>query len=396
MADDADRRSGGVIAGPSFFPDAKGRPRALELFFDLLFVFCVAQLAGLLRDDPVLLTAARMLLLFVPVWWTWVNVTFCADRFPTDDVVQRGLVLLAAAAAGAMGLGLADLAGVGSAVFACGYATGRVVTVVLYVRAARSVREAAPQCRWYAAGSSVSAVLWVGSLLLPVDDRGWVWGVATALDIAVPALIDRRLGLLPVDVHHLPDRCTAFVVIVLGESLVTTLTTAAERGTPLGATAGVLGLGFVVTAALWWGFFDRVAMRLRYERLEGDSSGRMANVICGYLHFPLIAGITVVAVGLQLASEHVDGAVPAAAAWALAGGSVAYLLTLDAITAVIGLPGPQSLRRERLGIAVALVVVALVGGSWATPVYVAAVAALLLVHVVANVLRARRDAGQEG
>ena len=373
---------------PRFFRNAEWRPNALELFFDLVFVLCIAQLARLVRDDPTRANAATAAALFVPIWWTWTGVTFCTDRFPADAGVARTLVLLAAAAAGTMALAVTGIPGPGAAWFAVGYATVRLVLVVLYVRAARTSPAKARQPRWYATAFALTAILWLVSVAVPAPGRWMLWTVAVAIDIGVPALIDRRIGLLPVDVHHLPDRFGAFVIIVLGESVVTTATLTLDTGVTV-ATALLLAEAFLLTAVLWWGFFDRGAWTRRYERLAGDGSGRLANIVCAYLHFPLVAGITVVAVGAQLAVTHPADRIGTPAALALAGGSAVYLLTLNAMTFVLGIPRAESLARGRLVLVALLVVVAGAGRAWSNALYLAAVIAALTGHVIANLQRAR-------
>lgn len=75
-------RSAGLVVAPRFFRDATERPEGLELFFDLVFVLAIAQVARLVRADPSERTAAIAVLVLLPVWWAWVGITFVDDRFP--------------------------------------------------------------------------------------------------------------------------------------------------------------------------------------------------------------------------------------------------------------------------------------------------------------------------
>lgn len=374
---------------PRFFQDVTERIDALDLFFDLVFVLCIAQLVRLVRDDPSATTAGVALLYFVPVWWSWVGVTFATDRFPADDVIERVLVLAAAGAAATMALSLSGAPRREAAGFALGYAAVRAVLVVLYIRAGRAVAERATQTRWYATVFAVVAALWIGSVAVPPPWRWLVWVAAMALDAATPAVADRRWKLMPVDVRHLPERFGSFVIIVLGESVITTADLAAESGRLSRATAELLTLAFVIGAALWWGFFDRGAWRRRYGRLSDDDGGRIANIVCAYLHFPLVAGIGAVAVGVQLAVAEAGHDIGAAAAVALAGGGIAYLLTLNVMTWVLRVAASESLARPRLLLIAALLVMAVVGRSWDAATYVGGCAVILAAHVGANLWRDR-------
>ena len=384
-------RASPVVRAPRFFRYGGDRPAGLELFFDLVFVFCIAQLTRLIRLDPGWATAGEAVALFVPVWWAWVGVTFSTDRFPGDDLVERLLVLTAAAAAGVMGVALTGLPGRGSVWFAAGYAAVRLVLVVIYLRAARAVPTAAPQARSYTAGFFTAALLWLVSVAVPAPARWLLWAVAMVIDTAVPAVTDRRLGLLPVDVHHLPDRFGAFVIIVLGEAVVSTATLSTNRGIPDPRIAAALAGSFMLAAGLWWGFFDRGAWHRRYRRLDGDNGGRLANIICAYLHFPLIAGIALTAAGMQLATSHAGHAIGATAAVTLSAGCAAYLLAMNAMTLILSIPRQESLAQVRVALIVALAILAAAGRSWPAPVYLWACAIPLAVHVAANLSRSRQQ-----
>ena len=89
---------------PSHFQEVAARFTGLELFFDLVFAFCVSQLTRVYRDDPTWPTAVTALLIFVPVWWAWIGVSFALDRFPADDIISRFLVIGTAAGTSVMGL----------------------------------------------------------------------------------------------------------------------------------------------------------------------------------------------------------------------------------------------------------------------------------------------------
>src|SRR5262245_41073698 len=66
----------------------------LELFFDLVFVAAVAQVAAPLRTEYSLVGLVRFAPLFLLIWWAWTGHAVFSTRFDTDDVVQRGLTLV--------------------------------------------------------------------------------------------------------------------------------------------------------------------------------------------------------------------------------------------------------------------------------------------------------------
>src|SRR5262249_48835943 len=114
----------------------------LELFFDLIFVAAVAQVAEPLRHDYSLAELARFPPLFILIWWAWTGHTVFSTRFDTDDGAQRALTFLQIFAVAAMAANAKDaLDSRSSAGFAAAYAVVRLILVAQYVRA-RRVREA--------------------------------------------------------------------------------------------------------------------------------------------------------------------------------------------------------------------------------------------------------------
>ncbi|WP_168770869.1 low temperature requirement protein A [Glaciibacter flavus] len=376
--------------GLRFFRDAGYRADGLELFFDLVFVLCVANMTRILRDDVSWTSALVFVALFVPVWWAWIGVTFYLDRFPADDNPTRALILVAAAGAGLMALAVPAATDLQQLEFAFGYALVRAMLAWLYLRARRVSPDGGTFARRYATGFGIVAALWLASMLVPGPARVIVWVVAMVIDISVPSIAGRRGRLLPVDREHLPGRMGSFVIIVIGESMITTASL--TDGRALNPSMGlVLAEGFVLAAALWWGFYDRGAWRRRYEALAGDASGRLAMVVCAYLHFPLVIGISAAAAGVQAALLHPTAAIPESAAIVLAAGCALYLLSMNVMAAVLGIGRRESLTVPRIALVAALAVVAVLGVTqrWTAPAYLAAIAIILLCHIALNLVRAR-------
>lgn len=360
------------------------RNPGLELFFDLVFVLCVARLAEVLHEDPHWPTAGRVLLLFVPVWWTWNGVTFALNRFPTDDNATNTAVVAAAAASGAMALAIPSVPGAGNDWFALGYATVRLIMAWMYLRARTREQRLT---RFYATGFATVAAVWLLSTLAPEGLQPWLWVVAMLGDILLPALADRAARILPVDQAHLPDRFSAFTIIVLGEAAVSPV---AAAHAPL-TTAAVLVLadGFVLAALLWWGFFDRHAWQTRYRLLaDHRNSGRAAYVVCAYLHFPLVAGVVFLGAGTQIAVSHPADPMPPAGAAIAAAGIAAYLLSLTAMAWVLRTPRAQSLTWWRVALLAALALWLRLGHSQPAATFLAGCVGVLLVHTLANIHRA--------
>jgi low temperature requirement protein LtrA len=139
----------------------------LELFFDLVFVVAVAELAQELARDHSLAGFAIFAGLFLPVFIAWQGFTFYADRFDSDDVLFRAVMLAAMLAIAALAVQIPDVAaGRHDAGFVAAYVTLRSLLIALYVRAWPHAPAARPLIARYAGGYSVSIALWLGSLLV--------------------------------------------------------------------------------------------------------------------------------------------------------------------------------------------------------------------------------------
>ena len=88
-------------------------------------------------------------------------------------------------------------------------------------------------------------------------------------------------------------------------------------------------LGVALAAALWWIYFDVVAL-VSARRLERATAGRVQNEMArdsySYLHFPMVAGIVLVALGMKKTLGDVDDPLDTVPAFALLGGLAIYLL----------------------------------------------------------------------
>jgi low temperature requirement protein LtrA len=126
---------------------------------------------------------------------------------------------------------------------------------------------------------------------------------------------------------HFAERHGLIVIIALGESIVA-IGVGAEGDVDAGVVAAAV-LGIVVAAALWWLYFDVVALvaeRRLSKAAEGKERNEIARDSFSYLHFPMIAGIVLVALGLKKTLEHVEDPLKVEIAVAMLGGTALYLL----------------------------------------------------------------------
>jgi low temperature requirement protein LtrA len=269
----------------------------LELFFDLVFVAAVAQVAEPLREHYSIDGAVRFALLFVLIWWAWTGYTVFATRFDASDAIQRGLTLVQMFVVAAMAANAGEeIDGRSTAGFAAAYAVLRLVLVAQYVRA-RHVPEARPLTTRYIVGHGSAALLWLGSAFVPAPGRYLLWGVALLVDLGTPWLTLRLSARLPPDSEHLPERFGLFTLILLGEAVVSVMhgMRSHEDWAPAAAVSAVLGTMGVFT--IWWWYFHGVdAASARHVRSRRDE---VAFHLWTCAHFPLYLGLVVTAVGME-------------------------------------------------------------------------------------------------
>jgi len=324
----------------------------LELFFDLVFVLALTQCTALMAADPSWHGIVRGLLVLAVLWWSWGGYAWLTSVLDPEEGVVRIAIFAAMAAFLVAALSVPDAFGDDAFTFACAYAIVRVAHIWLFTIASREE----PELRRSVIGLGTSTAIGVGLLLVASTMDGWaqgaLWAVALLLDVGGPFLF-RAEGwqLIP---SHFAERHGLIVIIALGESIV-----AIGVGSNAVVDGGVVvaaALGIAVAAALWWLYFDVTAW-LAQRRLSEAPPGREQNELArdaySLIHFPMIAGIVLLAFGLKKTLEDVDDPLKTIPAAALVGGVALYLLALVAFRWRL----VHTLSRQRL--AGALVTVAL-------------------------------------
>jgi low temperature requirement protein LtrA len=271
----------------------------LELFLDLVFAGAIAQLAGALQHHPGLRTLGFFLMLFTPIWWLWVQLTFYADRHESDDSVHRAGFLTAIL----LCIGLAAsaphaLAG-GTDAFVIFFACLRAVQLALYARARRHLPATRTLYKRYLIFFGLGGAFWLSSLALPEPARYAFWAAGLISDtIGATGMMSRRRQ-VPLNTAHLTDRFQIFVLIVLGESVARLISAATSR--PWSAQLAVVLFAALLTLLTLWRAWLTAADR---KALDGPKT------IAGFaaLNLPIVAGIAAGSAGLHIAILAADGA----------------------------------------------------------------------------------------
>jgi low temperature requirement protein LtrA len=297
----------------------------LELFFDLVFVLAFTQATALMADQPTWEGLAKGLLVLGVMWWAWVGYAWLTSVVDPEEGAVRIAIFAAMAALLVSALSIPGAFEDLGLLFALAYGGVRGGQIALFVIASRDDPELRHSVLGLAVSTAVGTGLLVGASFADGELQGALWALALALDMGGPLLIDSSGWRL--SPSHFAERHGLILIIALGESIVA-IGIGAEHGVDAGVVAAAV-LGIVVAAMLWWMYFDVVALvseRRLVEAREGKVRNEMARDSFSYLHFPMVAGIILLALGMKKTLEHVDEPLKLVPAVAMLGGVALYSL----------------------------------------------------------------------
>ena len=297
----------------------------VELFFDLVFVYCVTQVASLIHGHFDLPTAGSALLVFWLVWWAWTQFTWALNAANTDHPRVQVITLLATAVAFLMGVGIPGAIGDAALWFAAPYITVRVVGLLLYYWVAWSDPAQRQAVRVFALLSVGGLVAVLAGAFAGGTLQYWFWGLAIVLDLVAAGIGGQREGwnLHP---EHFVERHGLIVIIALGEALIVAAAGLADTAkTAAAITTAVLAVA--VTCGLWWTYFRSV--RTTFEHALASRAGHarscMARDVFSFLHFPMLCGVIAMAAATEEALAHPDEALAVSGRVFLAAGAVLFV-----------------------------------------------------------------------
>ncbi|HEX2097424.1 MAG TPA: low temperature requirement protein A [Solirubrobacterales bacterium] len=302
------------------------RVTPLELFFDLVFVLALTQCTALMAHEPTWAGLARGLLVLGVLWWTWVGYSWLTSVVDPEEGAVRGAMFAAMAALLIVSLCVPRAFGEEALLFALAYGVVRAGHIALFTIASRDDESLRHSVNGLAVGTAVGVTLLAASSLFDGVAQGAIWALALALDVSAPYFFIDPSGwkLAP---GHFAERHGLILIVALGESIVA-IGVAAELGLDAGIVAAAV-LGIALAAALWWIYFDVVALvagRRLAQAEPGLVRNEMARDSYSYLHFPMLAGIVLIALALKKTLAHVGDPLELVPAFALVGGLAAYLL----------------------------------------------------------------------
>jgi low temperature requirement protein LtrA len=368
----------------------------LELFFDLVFVFAITQVTALMAEDLGWRGVLRGLVLLALLWFVWCSYAWLGNQAHADEGIVRPAVIAAMAAMFLAALAIPEAwqdegGGIRAPVVLAGaIALVRLLHLSVYAVAALGDAELRRQLLRTAIPVSVAVTLLVVGALIGGATQTVLWALALVVDYS--GVYASGTGWrLPSPVHF-AERHGLIIIIALGESIIAVGVGVLDL--PLTVPiAGAALLGLAVSVALWWLYFDVVAPVAERElrRRDGVERVRLARDSYTYLHFPMVAGVIYLALGLKKVAEYVGDTshhsltdpLPTTALWAMYGGVAAYLIAHLAFR----LRNVGSINRPRAVVALIVLVAPLAVGDLPALAALGVLAGVLVALIAFEVIR---------
>ena len=312
----------GVSPGEQSVPPGQHQPlrvSTLELFFDLVFVFAITQLTGILSHDVSVTDGFRVLLIFGVLWWMYGGYVWLSNARPPARTPERLLMLTGMAGFLVMGLSIPHAFGRDGVALGLGYLVVVVIHAWLYQRVNRNIARVAPF-------NVAAALLIIGAGLAGGGGAFALWTAALAVQVLSPLVLPVR-GRFAIEPAHFAERHGALVIVVFGESVVD-IGIGAEGHAVTVSLALSAALGLALTAALWWAYFGAEDdERAERAMTQADQAARPALALAAYFYayIPLLLGVVALASGVKQAIVNTATTLPAGPCVALGCGAALFL-----------------------------------------------------------------------
>jgi len=298
-------------------PDEEHRVATpLELLYDLTIVVAFGtagdQFGHFVADDHIAAGVGGFVLATVAVSWAWLNYTWFASAYDTDDWVFRLATMVQMVGVIVISLGIPQLfesldrgGTLDLGVVVAGYVIMRVALLFLWWQVSRQDPEHGSTARAYMTAVGLAQVGWVALALaaLPIAATLVVYLVLIGLELLGPFLAERK-GHTPWHPHHIAERYGLLVIITLGEVILGTVVALnaivhGEAGWTIDAAAlAVAGVGLAF--GCWWMYFALpwAAPLVRHR----ERAWRF-----GYGHLVIFAALAGMGGGLHVAAYGLEG-----------------------------------------------------------------------------------------
>jgi low temperature requirement protein LtrA len=345
-----------------------------ELFFDLAFVFAFSRLVSHLVHHPDWTGVADFALLLAMIWLPWSQFTWSANAVAGNSRPVRVLFLIGTIASIPMAGSVTTALDDGGPAFAISLAVILAIALSTMRLGLGDAPEVRSGMRPYALSVVVGGIMFVAGGLLEDASRTSMWCAGIAVFLLGTVAAGRSEWIIRPG--HFAERHGLIMIVALGEVIVALgipVVQQLEEGAGLaGHTALALVAAGVLACLLWWGYFDRPSPALEHRNeslVGGRERGRFARDVYTYCHFPLIAGVILIAAALEEITLHPQDPLGEPFRWMLVGGLALYLLgvvvaiarafralAVERLVAVVGVLGLVTAMRDVDGVVVLVAV----------------------------------------
>jgi low temperature requirement protein LtrA len=303
----------------------------LELFFDLVYVFTVSQLARHLVDHVDARGMAETLILTLAVMYAWFMTVWTSNWLDADRQPVRLLLLTLMFASLVMATSISEAFGDRAGLFVVAYLAiqiGRTAFAVVAFCGHRLHMHFTNALVWEIG----TAPIWIAGVATGSGVRLVLWGAAVLITyggvIAGHPLPGRKSPFSTdsqIYAEHLLERFRLFFLIALGETVLTLGNAFAAE--PLAADRLlVLAVAFTGSVALWWCYFHR-AEEIGVRAVKATDNPSRIVAVGNYTLILMVIGIIAIAVGDELAIAHPAGSTSFAVIVLIFGGPAIFLLS---------------------------------------------------------------------
>ncbi len=303
----------------------------LELFYDLVYVMLIAEVAHTLAEHVDGAGLLHFVFLFVMVWWAWLNGTLYHDLHGNNDVRTRIFTFLQMITVAAMTVFAHDALGESSVGFALSYAAFLAVLGYLWWRTGVYDHLHKPLSTPYVRGFLVAFALFIVSVFVAAPLRFYLWGAALIMSLLLPFISSWRQELTEEETDAMEqsftmsasgkERFGLFTIIVLGEVIVGVIR-GVQQVDQIDWTIGITALlGMMVAIGIWWVYFDFLSQ-------QNPRGGRNSTIIWAYLHLALTMSIAAVGAAIRNVGEHAGDHLPDDVRWLLVGAVAMAFITI--------------------------------------------------------------------
>jgi low temperature requirement protein LtrA len=303
----------------------------IELFFDLVYVFAVTQLSHHLLADPTIDGAFQTAILLALVWLAWAYTMWVTNWLDPDRLQVRLLLVALMLVSLTMSVALPRAFGPWGLWVGGAYAlmqVGRTVFLVAVLPPGSLRRNFERILVW----STVSGALAVAGGLVGGHARELLWLLTIGVDVlgglvgfATPGLGRSRTTDWTIEGSHFAERCQAFILIALGESIVIIGATLSQLAHVSGTEIAAFVVAFAGSVAMWWLYFDRSADASEEIIASSADPGRIGRSAYHLIHPVMVAGIIVAAAADEKILSQPSVHASAASAWLILGGPALFL-----------------------------------------------------------------------